>query len=284
VYLFIRVQDAFSAQIDTAGFFLIMGFITAVVGFVLAIAQKDIKLILAYHTVSQIGLIMMGINMMNLYTFWGAIYHMLNHSIFKSVLFLTAGMIIHEYKTRDVYKITGVFKRMPIASIASIFAILGITGAPLFNGSISKYFISYGATGSWAEYGLMFVNLGTIISFVKYSQIFFGGETEKKADKDFIRNAVVLVLGGMCFIGGIFGEQLIELLFDVKLPFNPLLYGKKAMMFIGTIVLGTLIYYGYLKKSNIMSKLNRFELSFNGICLAITLFFSFTLVYLKITH
>jgi len=283
VYLFIRVQGAFSAQIDTAEFFLIMGFITAVIGFILAIAQKDIKLILAYHTVSQIGLIMMGINMINVHTFWGAIYHMLNHSIFKSVLFLCAGMIIHEYKTRDVYKITGVFKRMPIVSIASIFAILGITGAPLFNGSISKYFISYGATGSWAEYGLMFVNLGTIISFVKYSQMFFG-ETDEKAEKDVLRNAVVLVLGGMCFVGGIFGEQLIELLFNVKLPFDPLLYGKKAVVFIGTVLLGILIYHGLLKKSNILSKLNGLEISFNGICLLITMFFSFTLVYLRITQ
>ncbi|MPW26507.1 proton-conducting membrane transporter [Alkalibaculum sp. M08DMB] len=284
IYLFIRVQQAFSSQIDTTDFFLVMGFITAVVGFILAIAQKDIKLILAYHTVSQIGLIMMGLNMNHIETNWGAIYHIINHAFFKSALFLTAGMIIDEYKTRDIYKIKGAFKRMPFASIASIFAILGITGAPLFNGSVSKYLIAYGTSGSWAEYGLILVNLGTIISFVKYSQMFFGVDTGKKCKSDIFRNSVVLALGIICFIGGIFGEELIELLFDVKIPVDPLLYGSKVIMFIITLFFGVLIYHGWLKKSNFMSKLNKFELSFNGVCLTITLFFSFTLVYLKMTH
>jgi len=63
IYLFIRMQTMYSPQIETQELFFILGLITAVIGFFLAIAQQDIKLILAYHTVSQIGLIMMGINM-----------------------------------------------------------------------------------------------------------------------------------------------------------------------------------------------------------------------------
>ncbi|MPW25753.1 proton-conducting membrane transporter [Alkalibaculum sp. M08DMB] len=284
IYLFIRIQDAFASQIDTSEYFLIMGFITAVVGFILATAQKDIKLILAYGTVSQIGLIMMGLNMNHIETTWGAIYHIVNHAFFKSALFLTAGMIIDEYKTRDVYKIRGVFKRMPIVSIASIFAILGVTGAPLFNGSISKYLIAYGTSGSWAEYGLLFINLGTIIYIVKYSQMFFGLDTGIRCRSDFYRNTVVFVLGIICFIGGIFGEKSIEFLFDVKMPVDPLLYGTKAIIFIITLFIGILIYHGFLINSKFLSKLNKFELSFNEVCLTLTLFFSFTLVYLKITQ
>ncbi len=174
LYLFIRTQDMFKPQIDTDHIFLVLGFLTAIIGFVIALSQIDLKLILAYHTVSQIGLIIFGLSLNHTYSYWGSIYHVLNHAIFKSVLFLTAGMIIETYETRDIRQIKGVFKRMPLVAVVSILAILGITGAPLFNGSISKYLIQKGTTGGLLEYGLLVINLGTIISFVKYSSIFKG--------------------------------------------------------------------------------------------------------------
>ncbi len=283
LYLFIRIQAVFSPQIDTSELFLVLGFVTAVIGFMLAIAQKDLKLILAYHTVSQIGLIMMGINMNNPQTYFGGIYHIINHAVFKSTLFLTAGMIIDEYRSRDVYKINGVLKRMPLVSVATILAILGITGAPFFNGSISKYWIAYGAAGTWAEYGLVLVNLGTVISFVKYSGIFLGRSASHKSRTQPIRNIIVLAMGIMCLLGGILGEWMIDYLFNTRLIVDPASYFMKTLAFIATLAAGILIYHGWLKKSRILKNAKRFEFSFNSICLAITVFFTFILVYLRVT-
>lgn len=283
VYLFIRIQDAFEPVIDTSDFFLLMGFITAVVGFVLALAQHDIKLILAYHTVSQIGLIMMGINMHGTHTYWGGIYHIINHAVFKSTLFLTAGMIADEYKTRNVYNIHGVMKRMPMVGYATLFAILGITGAPLFNGSISKYLISYGAKGSWVEYALVLVNLGTILSFIKYSQILFGkAKKPGKAKCDILRKSVVLILGTMCLAGGIFGRWIVMIMFNVEFDVDPLAYWMKVLIFILSFLAGISIYFGLLKRNNFFALVNSFELGFNGVCLSIAMFFVLILGYVAI--
>lgn len=80
-------------MVDVSQFFFWIGFVTAVVGFVMALGQSDIKLILAYHTVSQVGLIMIGLNLGTAIAFWGSVYHIFSHAIFKSTLFLTAGLI-----------------------------------------------------------------------------------------------------------------------------------------------------------------------------------------------
>ena len=155
IYVFLRFQSAFSQLIDTSELFVIIGFVTAIAGFILALSQKDIKLLLAYSTVSQIGVIMIGLNLNSPLAYWGGLYHLINHAIFKSTLFLTAGMIISEYKTRNINQVNGVFEHMPAVGVATILSILGIIGAPLFNGSISKYLISSGSSGTWIEYGLI---------------------------------------------------------------------------------------------------------------------------------
>jgi len=284
IYLFIRLQTAFLPLIDTSELFVILGFITAIVGFVLAFAQNDLKLLLAYSTVSQIGLIMIGINMGTPHAYWGGIYHIMNHAVFKSTLFLTAGMIITEYQTRNMNEIKGVFRHMPTVGVATVLSILGIVGAPLFNGSISKYLISYGSTGTWIEYGLIFINLGTIIVFVKYSQLLFGDSNKKEtAHSDILEKAVVLCLSILCFLGGILGSALITLLFKVNFPVDLLSDGIKLLLFLASLLIGILIYYGLFKKKNYFAVFNSIELGFNEICLSITLFFAFMVVYLKIT-
>lgn len=281
VYLFLRVQTVFEVQIDTRELFLFMGFLTAVIGFLLALAQKDIKLILAYHTVSQIGLIMMGLNMDSDIARSGGIYHIISHAFFKSTLFLTAGMIIDEYGTRDVYKIRGVFRRMPPVAFATVFAVLGIAGAPFFNGSISKYWIASGAQDSWVEYAMMLVNLGTVLSFLKYSSILTGSSPGKRAHTDGLRNAVVLTMGILCFAGGIFGKQAVWFLFGITMDIDALSYAMKVLGFLATLAVGALLYRFWLKKSRLSERIGAFEVGFNGICLVITLFFLFILAYLK---
>ena len=267
LYLFVRMHEVFEGVAATE-FFLVVGIITGIGGFILAMSQSDIKLILAYHTVSQVGLIMVGLNMPDPVSQTGAMYHIFNHAFFKGGLFLSAGCIIKAYGTRNVYKIRGVMKRYPLLGIATLMAILGITGAPLFNGMISKYFIGYSA--NWLMNGvLIFMSLGTIVSFVKYSTMLFGeGEGEIKKI-DFHKQISVFALGVMCLIGGLFSSWFVNFLFGVQTYIGLSGYLQKVGIFAASLVAGYLIYKYYVSRSKLMKKVKAIDLGFRTICVAV---------------
>ena len=269
IYLFIRFQDVF-AEVAASEFFMILGIITGIAGFILAMSQSDIKLILAYHTVSQVGLIMTGLNMPDYISQTGALYHVFNHAFFKGGLFLSAGLIINAYGTRDVYKIRGVLKRYPLLGIATIMAILGITGAPLFNGMISKYFIAYGA--NWLLNGiLIFMSLGTIISFIKYSTMLTGDHKDEGdvVKIDLSKQISCLALGFICLIGGIFGGQFVYFLFGVQTSIGMAGYFQKVGIFAASLILGYFIFKYYVSRAKIFKKIKAIDLSFRSICASI---------------
>lgn len=284
VYLFIRLQNLFSPVFDTTTVFLVLGFLTAVIGFLFALSQIDIKLILSYHTISQIGLVIFGLSLNNIYSYWGSIYHIINHAIFKSVLFLTAGIIIEEYETRDIRQIRGVMKRMPFVSVFTFMAILGITGAPFFNGSISKYLIQKGSYNGLLDYGLIFINLGTILSFVKYLSMFRGNYTGKKHSPPFNQKIAISLLGTLCFLGGIFGINLIKLLFNISLHITFNSYLIKSILYIISIVVGLMFYRYVYSRIKIFKHIRELNLSFNQICLTITVYFSAMLLTMMTLH
>lgn len=281
VYLFIRVQNMFQPYIETQTLFLILGFLTAVVGFIYALSQTDIKLILAYHTVSQIGLIIFGLSIGHSESYWGSIYHIINHAVFKSVLFLTAGIIIEAYHTRDIRQIKGVYKRMPFVAIITIMAILGITGAPLFNGSISKYYIQKG-TADFSEIGLIVINLGTVLSFVKYSSIFKGKTNALPYKITVNQKFVMLLLASFCFIGGIFGSQLIQYLFGIKVSISLSGYMQKSIVYILSLVIGYLFYHYAYSRIPLFKKIRDIELSLPSLCMSIVIFFAGILGYMML--
>ncbi|MBT3320447.1 MAG: proton-conducting membrane transporter [Clostridia bacterium] len=278
IYLFLRCQNAFSA-IDTQTFFLIAGIITAIIGFVFAIAQSDIKMILSYGTVSQLGLIMIALNTGSETAMWGGVYHIINHAIFKSMLFVGAGEIIAEYKTRNIYEMKGVFKRMPLISAAMIAAILGITGAPLFNGSISKYLISQGSNDLVGDIMLTLINLGTIVLFIKLSRI-FAGNTGVKARVPANRAAVCVFLGATCLVLGIFGAPIIEFLFGIQVKIDTAGYIQKSIIFAASVVGAWLIYRFAVRDRAFWKRVRAFDLGFNKIAMSIVLFFVVFTAYL----
>lgn len=280
VYLFVRIVDMFSPVFSSTEVFLIFGFLTAVVGFIFALSQTDIKLILAYHTVSQIGLIVFGLSVGSVYSYWGSIYHILNHAVFKSTLFLTAGIIVDEYHTRDIRKIRGVMQRMPIVAIASILAILGITGAPLFNGSFSKYLIQKGAGDSFVfEIGFFIINLGTIMSFVKYSTI-FRGKTEDRSPTRWNQSLVILTLGFICFLGGVFGSFFISFLFGIEVSISIDSYFHKFITYLLNVGMGIGFYYFLYHRIKLFKRIREIDLTFNEIIMSIILFMTGFLSYM----
>lgn len=219
LYLFIRINDMFgAAAINYHDIFFFIGAFTAGVGVMFALSQKDIKQILAYHTISQIGIVMMGLSSTDATTFYGGLLHIFNHALFKSLLFLAAGVIVKIYKTKKVKEIRGVFRAMPVVSIFMIVGMLSITGAPLFNGFISKQIIKYGISDTGYKYWILFiVNIGTATSFIKMSQIFFGPKTMTIRVKPIRESLSLMVLAFTCIILGNFYIPISDGFFGVDL-------------------------------------------------------------------
>lgn len=281
VYLLVRLGAVFLPVVDGQVFFLVIGFLTSIVGFLLAIAQKDIKLILAYHTISQVGLIVVGINLGTEVAFWGGMYHVINHALFKGVLFLTAGIIIEEYKTRSYAEIRGVLRHMPAVGIATLAGVLGITGAPLFNGSISKYFIQQGLAGNPLEIGLYLINLGTMLSFVKYSTILFGRPTvTTRPDRDPFVAVISLLFGFACLAGGIFGGPAVALIYGPTYAATGATSVQKLLTFAGTLIVAVSLYVFVVQRiGRFLQQIRTFKFGFNQVTVFMTLFFVALLGY-----
>ena len=279
VFLFLQFQDVFR-PVAAMEFFLVIGIISGLFGAFMAICQSDIRMILAYHTVSQVGLIIVGVSLGG-YSYIGGLYHIFSHAVFKTTLFFGAGMIIGAYRTADVYKIRGVMKRMPLAGVATGLAVLGIVGAPFFIGSVSKYFISY-EIPLIVNAAVVIISLGTIISFVKFSSVFFGKpvvEGDLSLPEKF-KTAPTLILGAICFAGGIFGTQMIQFLFGYSVEVVVFSYVQKSAIFLVSVGAGYLIYRYVVKGNKLLTRVGGVYFSFQSICIAIGVFFAVLMVVL----
>ncbi|SHO66464.1 multicomponent K+:H+ antiporter subunit A [Pseudoxanthobacter soli DSM 19599] len=126
---------------DTYEWFAIVGFAgmaTLLLGAYFAIFQQDIKGLLAYSTISHLGLITLLISLGSPLALVAAIFHMMNHATFKASLFMAAGIIDHEVGTRDMRRIGGLFRFMPITATLAMVASASMAGVPLLNGFLSK--------------------------------------------------------------------------------------------------------------------------------------------------
>lgn len=263
LYVMIRVTLMFSpAGYDISSILLIVGLSTALVGVIFAMSQQDIKQILAYHTISQIGIIVVGLSFIYGKGFTGGTLHIVNHALFKILLFMSAGVIARIYGTKKVKNIRGVFKTMPLVSILMIVGMLSITGAPLFNGFISKSLIKYDLEGV-SYWLLQLVNIGTATSFVKLSQIFFGPKVEL-TKKPYIKEVLPMtVLALACIAFGVLYKPLVELFLNVDISTVKnisLAYVIEYIIFLG---IGYLIYTFFIKKfHHIVDRIRNVLISF----------------------
>ncbi len=272
IYLFSVFIALFQPVIDMSYFFMIIGVVTSILGFIFAWAQTDIKLILAFSTISQVGLIALGFAMPDATANMGAMYHIVNHAIFKALLFLGAGAIIKAYDTRDIRQISGVIKKIPIVGYTTLFGVLAMTGAPFFNGSISKYYIQSGAYGTILEPIIHLMNFGTILAFIKYSSMLFGN-VQKGAQLHFSKKAVLCLLAFLCVLTGVFGTEIINFLFDENLTINISSYAEKAVIYFVMLILGWFIYRYLIAKSAFIYNLRNLSLNFLHIVICIVCFF-----------
>lgn len=114
------------------------GVTTFVLAAYLAIFQQDLKGLLAYSTISHLGLITLLIGLDSPLGIVAAIFHMMNHATFKASLFMAAGIIDHETGTRDIRRLSGLYRLMPITATLAMIAAASMAGVPLLNGFLSK--------------------------------------------------------------------------------------------------------------------------------------------------
>jgi NADH-quinone oxidoreductase subunit L len=141
VYLIARFAPLWNASADARSLVGVIGAVTAVAGAILGCVQWDIKRILAYSTMSQIGYMIMGVGVG---AFSGGVLHFLTHAFFKAQLFLTAGIVIHAlHDEQDVRRMGGLRTKLPFAFIAMLVGVLAICGVPGFSGFFSKDAVLY---------------------------------------------------------------------------------------------------------------------------------------------
>jgi multicomponent Na+:H+ antiporter subunit D len=126
------------------GLLLAVGLVSALLGAVLALAQDDLKRLLAYDTVSQMGIIAVGLGSGTAAGVAGGVYHLINHALFKSLLFLCAGAIVHRTGATKLSQLGGLARRMPVITAAFVLGVLSIAGIPPLNGYVSVGLIHQG--------------------------------------------------------------------------------------------------------------------------------------------
>ncbi len=196
---------------------LVISLITMFYGVLQALFKENSKVMLAYHSVSQMGYIIMGFSLFALSNSYvalsGALFHALNHAYFKSALFLSVGSVFLEYQSVNMYKVKGFFYRNRFIAILFLVSVLGISGVPLFNGFISKTLLHEAILEEEslifkiAEIIFLVVAAGTFISnFKMYYLISFREKAEHQTKKraNIYESISLLILSLLIVLLGIF--------------------------------------------------------------------------------
>lgn len=228
IYLLARISlDMFVMNTAMGLFLMAIGAFTIIAAVMMALVQHNMKRLLGYHAVSQVGYMILGIGTGIPIGIAGGIFHMLNHSLYKSCLFLTSGNVEYREKTVELDELGGLSRLMPITYISCFIASLSIAGIPPLNGFVSKWMIYQGVIGKWqiadskwqvivyilCLAAAMFGSGLTLASFIKLLHAVFLGR--RAPDKQQSANEVhwqmwlpCSILAVICVLFGIFAYQL----------------------------------------------------------------------------
>ncbi|MDD4957664.1 MAG: proton-conducting transporter membrane subunit [Candidatus Omnitrophica bacterium] len=232
IYGILRVLTFLGTPCAWWGYTLIaIGAVSGILGILFALAQHDIKRLLAYSSIENIGLISIGIGMgilgmaandpvLTFLGFAGALWHVVNHSFFKGLLFLGAGAIAHRTGTREINVLGGLLKKMPLTGSCFLVGSAAICGLPPLNGFIGEFLLYFASLKSiFGETGIVLVSLGIIASlsligglalacFTKAFGMIFLGEPRsprhrEARDPNVLMLAPMMALAGACIFMGL---------------------------------------------------------------------------------
>jgi len=224
IYLLARcVLDLFVPTSFVYGMLMLLGAVTVISAVLMALVQHDLKRLLSFHAVSQVGYMILGIGTGTAIGLAGGLFHMLNHTIYKSALFLGAGVVEKETGTTDLDHLGGLARLMPVTFITFTVAAMSISGIPPLNGFASKWMIYQGIIYSGEGGGMAWIvwlavaMLGsalTLASFVKVLHATFLCKPSVEIRKMTIREnhasmlIPLVVLAVLCVLFGVFAFQL----------------------------------------------------------------------------
>ena len=208
-----------SMGLGTVQFMLVFfGCMSMFICVTMALAQHDFKRLLAFHSISQIGYVLTAVGLCTALGISAGLYHAMNHTLFKGLLFLAAGAVLHQTGTTDLDRLGGLSKKMPWTTVLFLIGAFSISGIPPFNGFASKWMIYQATYEKAVESGNIGFLLVTIIalitsvltlaSFVKVSQsVFFGQlpkEYENVKEVSFGMRFAMCIFALLCVLTGLF--------------------------------------------------------------------------------
>jgi len=227
IYLLARISlNIFEMNAAMNVFLMCIGAFTVLAAVMMALVQHDMKKLLGYHAVSQVGYMVLGIATGNPIGIAGGIFHMINHAVYKSCLFFTAGNVEYRTKTTELDELGGLSRLMPITYISCLVASLSISGVPPFNGFVSKWMIYQGLIQRLGSGGperflvalclvvALFGSGLTLASFMKLIHSVFLGQRINQEGKPKIGEVSpamwipCLTLAVICVVFGVFANQL----------------------------------------------------------------------------
>jgi hydrogenase-4 component B len=242
IYGLIRIITILGHPAPWWGWTLVaIGITSGVLGVLFALAQHDLKRLLAYHSVENIGIISLGLGIgvlgqsyglpqLGALGYAGALLHVVNHGIFKGLLFLGAGGVFHATGTRDIERLGGLLKKMPMTGLTFLVGAAAICGLPPLNGFVSEFLvflgsyravISLGAGGAApavaAILGLALIGGLAVACFTKAFGIVFLGEPRSPAvarahEPGFAMRIPMIVLAAACLAVGLLSPWIVGLM------------------------------------------------------------------------
>jgi len=211
---------------------LAVGSVTIIAAVMMALVQHNFKRLLAYHAVSQVGYMVLGLGTANPIGIAGGLFHMVNHAIYKACLFLSSGSVEHRTHTAELDELGGLARLMPLTFVACLIASLSISGVPPFNGFFSKWMVyqavvELGRSGSkaWVLW-LVVAMFGSALTLASFMKVIYSAFLSPRTTNDPATNRGAgerrttikevsplmwlpqLVLASLCLAFGIFAWQI----------------------------------------------------------------------------
>jgi hydrogenase-4 component B len=242
IYGIVRVMSLFPhPPLPWGGVLLALGTLSGVLGVAFAIGQHDLKRLLAYHSIENIGIIVMGIGLavlgrslgraeLVMLGLSGALLHVWNHALFKSLLFFSAGSVVHAVHTREIDRLGGLAKHMPQTALAFLIGAVAICGLPPLNGFVSEFLVYLGLFGTlkvdsggvlgaaaFVAPALALIGALAVACFVKvFGAVFLGvargSEAERARESEFSMIMPMGVLAACCIFIGLVPTCLVPVL------------------------------------------------------------------------
>jgi len=232
---------------------MIIGVVTIIVSVMMAMLQHDLRKLLAYHAVSQVGYMVLGIGTGHPLGILAGLFHMLNHTLYKNTLFLCAGVVEKQTGITNLEKLGGLGKKMPVIFFANFVAAMAISGVPPFNGFVSKWMVYHSCI--IIEQPVMFIlaifgSALTLASFIKVLHSVYLGplpdELKNVKSPGLALTLPPLALSLICILFGLFPGLPVMKLLAPGIANVPSMQGNMFWLSFGASYWKPLIAFGLL--------------------------------------